>query len=102
MDKFYVYILHSKSSFKFYVGQTNAIYRRLKEHNSGESAFTKSGRPWRLIWVTQKKSRRLSEELEQKLKNLTARRKLKFIDKYHSDIVDKNYLIEIKAYYNNH
>ncbi len=43
---YYVYILRSKLTNKFYVGCTDNINRRLKEHNSGLSKYTKSNRPW--------------------------------------------------------
>jgi predicted GIY-YIG superfamily endonuclease len=49
---FCVYILHSASTGRVYVGQTNDPDRRLREHN-GEGMYknharTMSGRPWTL------------------------------------------------------
>ncbi|NPV12215.1 MAG: GIY-YIG nuclease family protein [Ignavibacteria bacterium] len=34
-EKFYVYILHSLKTNRYYVGQTNDLERRLMYHNSG-------------------------------------------------------------------
>jgi len=48
---FYVYILFSKSSGKYYCGQTNNLYNRILQHNNGESLSTKSSVPWILIGV---------------------------------------------------
>ena len=46
----YVYILYSKSGERTYVGFTNDIERRLREHNVSElKGFTLRYRPWQLI-----------------------------------------------------
>ena len=45
----YVYLLQSKTTQKFYVGWTTDIKRRITEHNSGKSQYTKSRGPWELI-----------------------------------------------------
>jgi putative endonuclease len=50
---FYVYVLYSKSLSKRYVGSSSDINKRLIEHNSGKSKFTKGGIPWRLIYSEQ-------------------------------------------------
>jgi len=47
--KAYVYLLRSKTTEKYYVGWTTNMRRRLKEHNSGKSLYTKSRGPWELI-----------------------------------------------------
>lgn len=47
---FYVYILQSKKSGKWYTGSTNDLRKRLSQHNSGQSNWTKSGIPWILIY----------------------------------------------------
>jgi len=47
---FYVYILNSTvEKDRMYVGYTNDLEGRLKEHNSGKSAHTKKHVPWRLM-----------------------------------------------------
>lgn len=47
---FYVYVLFSKKLQKRYIGFTSDLKKRLSEHNSGKSTFTKSGIPWTLIY----------------------------------------------------
>jgi len=47
---FYTYILYSKSARKHYYGHTNNLDKRLNEHNSGLSKFTKKYSPWELIY----------------------------------------------------
>ena len=44
-----VYILYSKSTDHYYVGQTDNLDRRLTQHNSGYSKSTKKGIPWELL-----------------------------------------------------
>ncbi|MCK4553546.1 GIY-YIG nuclease family protein [Candidatus Parcubacteria bacterium] len=48
---FYVYILQSLKDEQFYVGYTNNLEKRLKEHNSGLVKSTKNRRPLKLIYV---------------------------------------------------
>ncbi|MFC1793950.1 GIY-YIG nuclease family protein [Planctomycetota bacterium] len=47
---FYVYVLISLKDGKFYIGFTNDLKRRLKEHNSGKNISTKSRLPLKLIY----------------------------------------------------
>ncbi len=43
----YVYILKSVNTGRYYVGCTDDLERRLREHNNGKSGSTKAFRPWR-------------------------------------------------------
>jgi len=47
---YYVYILFSLKDEKFYIGFTNDLERRIKEHNSGKNISTKSRLPLKLIY----------------------------------------------------
>ena len=51
MKKYFVYILKSQKILKWYIGHTNNIQRRLSEHNSGQNKSTKTGVPWKLIFL---------------------------------------------------
>ncbi len=46
----YVYILKSEYKQWYYVGSTNNLERRLKEHNSKKVFSTKSYAPLKLVW----------------------------------------------------
>ena len=46
-----VYILFSERLNKYYVGSTTNIERRIIEHNTGLSTFTKSGMPWSVAYT---------------------------------------------------
>ncbi len=68
--------MFSKSSLKYYTGQTDNLENRLQRHNSGLSLSTKSGKPWELIYQIQFSTRSEAMLLEQKIKKRGARRHL--------------------------
>ncbi len=67
---YYVYILVSDNRQKWsYVGQTDNIKRRLKEHNNGKVKSTKALRPLRLIYTEKYYLREESLKREKYLKS---------------------------------
>ena len=46
----YVYVLQSLKNERLYIGSTNNLERRLSEHNSGKSRYTRSTRPFELVY----------------------------------------------------
>jgi putative endonuclease len=46
----YVYIIKSLKDNHIYVGHTNDLARRFKEHNSGLAESTKSRKPFKLLY----------------------------------------------------
>ena len=51
-----VYVLRSQEEHA-YVGMTSDLERRLAEHNSGRSRYTRKGTAWRVIYREEKLSR---------------------------------------------
>ncbi len=47
---YYLYVLKSTKDNKFYIGRTNDLERRLKEHNDGLSTSTSYRRPLTLMY----------------------------------------------------
>jgi putative endonuclease len=47
---FYTYVLKSLKNASLYTGYTNDLKKRIKEHNDGESGFTKKYLPYELIY----------------------------------------------------
>ena len=80
--KFYVYIIFSRGLNRFCVGQTINVENRLEAHNSGKSQYTSGGIPWILLWFTTKSNLSEAQKLEQKIKNLSQERKIRFMQKY--------------------
>jgi len=64
----YVYMLVSQKDGSLYVGSTNDINRRLREHNEGVSAATRYKRPWKLRAVLKLDHISHARKLEQVLK----------------------------------
>lgn len=68
---FKVYILQSlKNKSKSYVGLTiKEVTERLEEHNSGLSRFTKTDKPWKLIYYENFYCKLCADKREQFLKS---------------------------------
>ena len=47
---YYVYVIQSKKSKKWYTGYTADLRKRLREHNSGKSTYTKGRGPFEVIY----------------------------------------------------
>ena len=78
--RFFVYILYSTSTAKYYVGQTEDIIERLEKHNTAVfiNSFTKPGIPWQLFFVIECNSRKQAVNMEMHVK------KMKSVKYYHS------------------
>jgi len=76
---YYIYVLISLKTGKPYVGFTDNIQRRLQEHNSGNSRYTKTRGPWKLIYSEERKTLSEAERREKFFKTGDGRRVLKDI-----------------------
>ena len=47
---YYLYIFESLKDSSNYVGSANDLEDRLKRHNQGRVSYTKSKRPWKLVY----------------------------------------------------
>jgi len=47
---YYTYILQSEKDGTFYIGFTNRLQKRIKQHNSGKSKYTSKHLPYKLIY----------------------------------------------------
>jgi len=65
---FYVYLLQSKKTDKFYIGSSSNVRDRLNQHNSGIVQSTKAGIPWELVYFEAFKSKKDGLIREKKLK----------------------------------
>ncbi|MCK9616499.1 MAG: GIY-YIG nuclease family protein [Lentimicrobiaceae bacterium] len=65
---YFLYILLSEKNEKFYIGSSNDPERRLYEHNIGHTTSTKSGIPWKIIFLRKfsERSDAIREELRLK------------------------------------
>lgn len=76
---YYVYILKSPKNGKLYKGCTIDLKRRLKEHNSGKSTFTRDNGPWKLVYYEVFSSKTDAEREEEFLKSGKGRERIKFL-----------------------
>lgn len=65
----FVYVLKSDIDDRFYVGLTQDVEKRLKEHNFGKTRSTKGYRPWKLIHVEEYPDRSTARDREKYLKS---------------------------------
>ena len=65
---YYVYILQSDTTGRYYCGQCNNVNNRLKRHNAGEMKSTKAGCPWSLIGYLEFDRRSEAVQMERKIK----------------------------------
>jgi putative endonuclease len=68
------YILRSKSSERYYVGSTEDLINRLREHNAGEGKSTRAGVPWEIIWTEEFATRAEAVRRERQVKARGIRR----------------------------
>ena len=47
---YYVYIIQSELDGSYYTGSTRDLNERLQRHNEGRSVYTKTKRPWHLVY----------------------------------------------------
>ena len=73
----FVYILKSKNYKKSYVGFTNNIERRLREHNEGKNYYTKRFKPWILLKIEEYKQQTEARKREKYYKSKIKKKKLK-------------------------
>lgn len=65
---FYVYLIQSELDSSFYIGYTSNLELRIKQHNNGESIYSRRKKPWKMVY---------SEEFENKTFALKRERFLK-------------------------
>ena len=65
---YFVYLIRSKKDRGFYVGITNDLERRLREHNQGIAKSTKARRPFELVYYEAHHNYRDADKRERFLK----------------------------------
>ncbi|OGI76152.1 hypothetical protein A3C67_01975 [Candidatus Nomurabacteria bacterium RIFCSPHIGHO2_02_FULL_42_19] len=63
-----VYILESQKNGRYYVGSTDDIDRRIREHNVGKVLSTKNVRPWKVRIFINCENLTKAKQFEYKLK----------------------------------
>ena len=76
---YFVYILQSCKNNKYYIGQTKDLEQRVEYHNSGYSKSTKSGVPWKLVFLKEFHTRSEAMKYELKLKKSKSKKYLEHL-----------------------
>ncbi len=71
---YYVYILDSHTSDKYYTGSTANIAERLKRHNAGATTSTKAGKPWKIVFTREFGPKSEALKFEFYIKNMKSRK----------------------------
>ncbi|OFX62802.1 MAG: endonuclease [Bacteroidetes bacterium GWB2_41_8] len=66
--RFHVDVIYSEDFDKIYIGMTSSLEKRIYAHNNLPKGWTKSFRPWRLVYT---------EEFEEKTQALSREKELK-------------------------
>jgi len=64
----YVYILESLTDGSYYIGSTQNLIDRIDRHNQGRSKYTKSKRPWELVYHEKYPDRSIAMKREKEIK----------------------------------
>ena len=73
----WTYILQSKKDGSFYVGITNRLVQRIKEHNAGRNRSTTRMRPWNLVYKEKHEDYKIARKREKYLKSGVGRNWMK-------------------------
>ena len=71
---YYLYILQSESTDRFYVGQSINLVERIAYHNANYSLSLKNRGPWRLVYTEEYATRSAAMRRERQIKSWKDRR----------------------------
>ncbi len=70
---YYVYVLGSENFDQSYIGMTDDLKGRLKDHDSGKSSHTAKFKPWKIICYFAFTNKKVAANFEQYLKSGSGR-----------------------------
>ena len=70
---FQMYILRSSSTGRYYVGHTQDLAKRLREHNRGCARSTRDRGPWELFYKEEFSTRSEASRRERQIKSMKSR-----------------------------
>ncbi len=85
----YLYIIHSKSIDRYYVGESPDVINRLNQHNSHyfKKGFTKAAQDWELVLSKEYENKIDAVYLEKFIKRMKSK---KFIEK----VIENNSILD--------
>jgi putative endonuclease len=76
---YHVYILYSQSIDKYYIGHTDNLDRRLNEHNTGQTRYSQTGKPWILKYSEEFPDRSTAMKREKEIKMKKSRKYIEYL-----------------------
>ena len=76
---YYVYIIQSGIDGTYYTGSTDNLEDRIVRHNQGRSKYTKSKRPWQLVYSEEHPDRSAAVRRENEIKSKKKRSYIEFL-----------------------
>jgi putative endonuclease len=70
---YYVYILKSQKTSRYYIGYSHSPDRKLTEHNSGKVRSTKNFRPWIKVYAEECATELIAIRREREIKSMKSR-----------------------------
>lgn len=80
----YLYILKNETTGKYYIGSTNNLNRRLRQHKAGTTRTTRVLKTDKLVYYEEYSDIFLARQREKKLKSYKSRKYIDWlVKKYH-------------------
>ena len=76
---YWVYILRSESTGRYYVGHTHNLEDRLRRHNEGRTEAIKSRGPWWIAYWQEFPTRQAAAARERAIKNQKSRKYIEIL-----------------------
>ncbi|MFC1649600.1 GIY-YIG nuclease family protein [Patescibacteria group bacterium] len=83
----FFYIIKSLKNGRYYYGSTNSLRRRISEHNSGKSKYTKQTSPYELVYYEEYTTPTEARQRERQIKKMKSR---KYVDRLISRNANKS------------
>jgi putative endonuclease len=77
--KYFVYILKSETTDKYYTGISQNPIKRLHYHNTLEKGFTSRYRPWEIVFIKEYDSKEIAATVEKKIKKWKSKKMIKLL-----------------------
>ncbi|GGG21990.1 GIY-YIG nuclease family protein [Pontibacter amylolyticus] len=71
---YYIYILYSEKTDRYYVGSCQDMETRLTQHNTGRNISTKAGAPWVIRYSEAYPTSQLARKRESEIKRKKSRK----------------------------
>ncbi len=76
---YFTYIIYSQKNDKYYTGSSEDTEKRLQQHNWSRTPSTKTGIPWKLVYIEEYKTRSEAVKREYEIKKKKSRKYIEYL-----------------------